>query len=90
VLRRIANPETIGKLQVKWEEPFLVVSLGRLGSYRLKDMDGNEVPRLWNVDELHNIMCDNHAIFSFFLWFPFFLSEGEKVFNRAILVIYML
>jgi hypothetical protein len=25
VLRRVANPDTVGKLQLKWEEPFLVV-----------------------------------------------------------------
>jgi hypothetical protein len=41
VLRRIANPETVGKLQLKWEGPFLVVSSSRPGSYRLRDMDGN-------------------------------------------------
>jgi hypothetical protein len=52
VLRRIANPDTVGKLQLKWEGPFLVVSSSRPGSYRLKDMDDNDIPRSWNVDEL--------------------------------------
>jgi hypothetical protein len=52
VLRRVANPDIVGKLQLKWEGPFLVVSLSRLGSYRLKDMDGNDIPRSWNADEL--------------------------------------
>jgi hypothetical protein len=52
VLRRIANPETVGKLQLKWEGPFLVASSSRPGSYRLKDMDGNDIPRSWNGDEL--------------------------------------
>ena len=52
VLRRVANPETVGKLQLKWEGPFLLVSSSRPGSYRLKDMDGNEIPRSWNADEL--------------------------------------
>jgi hypothetical protein len=52
VLRRVANPETVGKLQLKWEEPFLIVSSSRPGSYRLKDMDGNDIPRSWNADEL--------------------------------------
>jgi hypothetical protein len=52
VLRRVANPDIVGKLQVKWEGPFLVVSLSRPGSYRLKDMDDNDIPRSWNVDEL--------------------------------------
>jgi hypothetical protein len=52
VLRRIANPDTVGKLQLKWEGPFLVVSSSRPGSYRLKDMDDNDIPRSWNADEL--------------------------------------
>jgi hypothetical protein len=48
VLRRVANPDTVGKLQLKWEGPFLVVSSSRPGSYRLKDMDNNVIPRSWN------------------------------------------
>jgi hypothetical protein len=43
VLRRVANPNKVGKLQLKWEGLFLVVSLSRPGSYRLKDMDGNDI-----------------------------------------------
>jgi hypothetical protein len=53
VLRRIVNPYIVGKLQLKWECPFLVVSSSRPGSYRLKDMDGNGIPRSWNADEHH-------------------------------------
>jgi hypothetical protein len=52
VLRRVANPDTVGKLQLKWEGPFLVVSLSRPGSYRLKDMDGNDIPRSSNANDL--------------------------------------
>jgi hypothetical protein len=52
VLRRVANPDTVGKLQLKWEGPFLVVSSSRPGSYRLKDMDSSDIPRSWNADEL--------------------------------------
>jgi hypothetical protein len=52
VLRRVANPDIVGELQLKWEGPFLVVSLSRPGSYRLKDMDDNDIPRSWNADEL--------------------------------------
>jgi hypothetical protein len=52
VLRRVANPGTVGKLQLKWEGPFLVVSSSRPGSYILKDMDSNDIPRSWNADEL--------------------------------------
>jgi hypothetical protein len=52
VLRRVANPDKVGKLQLKWEGPFLVVSSSRPGSYRLKDMNGNDIPWSWNADEL--------------------------------------
>ena len=52
VLWRVANPDTVGKLQLKWEGPFLVVSSSRLGSYTLKEMDGNDNSRSWNADEL--------------------------------------
>jgi hypothetical protein len=52
VLRRVVNPDMVGKLQLKWEGPFLVVSLSRPGSYRLKDMNDNDIPRSWNADEL--------------------------------------
>jgi hypothetical protein len=38
VLRRVANPDTVGNLQLKSEGPFLVVSSSRPGSYRLKDI----------------------------------------------------
>jgi hypothetical protein len=33
VLWRVANRDTVGKLQLKWEGPFLVVSSSRPGSY---------------------------------------------------------
>jgi hypothetical protein len=52
VLRRVANPDTVGKLQLKLEGPFLVVSSSRTGSYRLKDINSNDIPRSWNADEL--------------------------------------
>jgi hypothetical protein len=52
VLQRVANPNRVGKLQLKWEGPFLVVSSSKPGSYRLKEMDGNDIPRSWNTDEL--------------------------------------
>jgi hypothetical protein len=45
VLRRVANPNTVGKLQLKWEGPFLVIFSSRPGSYRLKDLDDNDIPR---------------------------------------------
>jgi hypothetical protein len=52
VLRRVANPDTVGKLQLKWVGTFLVVSSSRPGSYRLKDMDVNDISRSSNAYEL--------------------------------------
>jgi hypothetical protein len=45
VLRRVANPDTVCKLHLKWEGPFLLVYSSRPDSYKLKDMDGNDIPR---------------------------------------------
>jgi hypothetical protein len=69
VHRRVANADTVGKLQLKWEGPFLVVSSSRPGSYRLKDMDGNDIPRSWNADELRR-----------FFYGTLFLSKGGERF----------
>jgi hypothetical protein len=80
VLQRVANPDTVGKLQLKWEGPFLVVSSSRPGSYRLKDMDDNDIPRSWNVDELRRY----YVIFFIFPMAPFSFQEGRNVFNGAI------
>jgi hypothetical protein len=79
VLRRVANPDTVGKLQLKWEGPFLVISSSRPGSYRLKDLNSNDIPRSWNADELQRYYCKVCN----FLIFPYgtlFLSRGEKGF----------
>jgi hypothetical protein len=45
VLRRIANSDIAGKLQVKWKGRFLVSASNSPGFYRLKDMEGNDIPR---------------------------------------------
>jgi transposase InsO family protein len=79
VLRRVANPDIVGKLQLKWEGPFLVVSSSRPGSYRLKDMDDNDIPRSWNPDELRRYYVWYWCyLFSFFLWYPFPFKRGER------------
>ena len=52
VLRRKANANLVGKLQSKWEGQFLVISSARPGSFRLQDLDGNDIPRSWNINDL--------------------------------------
>jgi hypothetical protein len=58
VLRRVANPDTVGKLHLKWEGPFLVVSSSRPGSYRLKDMTATTYPDLGMRMSFGDIMCN--------------------------------
>jgi hypothetical protein len=58
VLRRIANPDTVGKLQLKWEGPFLVVSSSRPGSYRLRIWTTMTYPDLGMRMSFGGIMCN--------------------------------
>jgi hypothetical protein len=83
VLGRIANPDTVGKLQLKWEGPFLVVSSSRPVSYRLKDMDDNDIPDLGMRMSFGDIMCNLCNLFIFRMA-PFSFQERRKVFNGAI------
>ena len=41
VLKRKPNSKTIGKLQSKWNDPYLVLYSNRPGSYHLADLEGN-------------------------------------------------
>ena len=41
-----------GKLQSTWEGPYKVVHYSRRGSYHLEDLNGNKLPRPWNVEHL--------------------------------------
>ncbi|GJR78642.1 reverse transcriptase domain-containing protein [Tanacetum coccineum] len=44
--------EDTGKLGPKWEGPYEVTEALRKGSYKLKDRNGRELPRTWNVCNL--------------------------------------
>ena len=52
VLKMKPNAETSGKLQPKWEGPFLVIKSNMPGSYHLSDAEGNELLHPWNADSL--------------------------------------
>jgi hypothetical protein len=52
VLKRRPNAENIGKMESKWDGPYLVISSKRPGSYHLADSEGNELPHSWNADSL--------------------------------------
>ena len=51
VSQSIKDP-TQGKLGPTWEGPYKVVHYSRRGSYYLKDLDNNPLPRPWNVKHL--------------------------------------
>ena len=52
VLKRKPNAEGVGKLQSKWDGPFLVIKSSRPDSYHLSDSEGNELQHTWNADSL--------------------------------------
>ena len=41
-----------GKLGPTWEGPYRVVHYSRQGSYHLETMDGQKLPRPWNIEHL--------------------------------------
>ena len=51
VLRR-PNEANVGKLQPKWEEPYIAIAMGRLGSFHLTDNEGRTTTYTWNIDNL--------------------------------------
>ena len=52
VLRRLGNASSVGKLQSKWDGPFLVKRSLRPGSYHLANIEGEELPHTWDTDNL--------------------------------------
>ena len=52
VLRRKQKTEGMHKLSSPWEGPYVVKDVTRLGSYRLCDLDGIDVPNSWHIEHL--------------------------------------
>nr|CAH66249.1 OSIGBa0101A01.5 [Oryza sativa] len=55
VLRKKANPVAVGKLESKWEGPFLIKRKSRTGSFRLATMEGEEFDHSWNAASLKRL-----------------------------------
>jgi hypothetical protein len=70
MLQSIANPDTVGKLQVKWEGPFLVSTTNRLDSYRLKDMEET------TFQDHGMLMSFEDITYELKLWYLFSLYGG--------------
>jgi hypothetical protein len=52
VLRCIQDESGLHKLNSRWEGPFVVKQIRRLGSYLLQYLEGQDVPNSWNVENL--------------------------------------
>ncbi|GJS09774.1 hypothetical protein Tco_0366570 [Tanacetum coccineum] len=44
--------EEVGKLGPKWEGPYEITEALGKGAYKLRDHDGKQLPRTWNVRNL--------------------------------------
>ncbi|GJZ53818.1 reverse transcriptase domain-containing protein [Tanacetum coccineum] len=47
-----SHAEEVGKLGPKWEGPYEVTEVLGKGTYKLRDRDGKQLPRTWNVRNL--------------------------------------
>ena len=47
-----SHAEDTGKLGPKWKGPYEVTEAFGMGAYKLRDMEGRELPRTWNIRNL--------------------------------------
>ncbi|GKA53463.1 hypothetical protein Tco_0746778 [Tanacetum coccineum] len=47
-----SHAEEVGKLGPKWEGPYEITEALGKGAYKLRDRDGKQLPRTWNVRNL--------------------------------------
>ena len=52
ILRRKQKTEGMHKLSSPWEGPYVNKVVTRLGSYRLCDMEGIDIPNSWHIEHL--------------------------------------
>uniref|UniRef100_I1PU42 RNase H type-1 domain-containing protein n=1 Tax=Oryza glaberrima TaxID=4538 RepID=I1PU42_ORYGL len=52
VLRKKEDPIAVGKLESKWEGPYLIKHKSRMGSFRLATLEGEEFDHSWNPASL--------------------------------------
>jgi hypothetical protein len=90
VLVRTARTESRGKLEPKWEGPFIVKTKASPSAYRLATPNDEDLEHSWNIDNLRKVFCLTHQgqlalvirTNNFILARTLFLPGGE-VFNEA-------
>jgi hypothetical protein len=89
VLVRTARTESRGKLEPKWEGPFIVKTKASPSAYRLATPNGEDLEHSWNIDNLRKFFLTHQGRFTLVIrknnFIPartLFLPGGE-VFNEA-------
>jgi hypothetical protein len=54
VLLLSPRTKSVGKLEQKWDRPYLIVEKSRSRSYRISDPEGNMLSHSWNFDYFHH------------------------------------
>ena len=52
VLRLIQSNKNHHKLSPPWEGPYVITEVHRLGTYKLKTIDGEVFDNAWNIEQL--------------------------------------
>ncbi|KAL2228596.1 UNVERIFIED_CONTAM: Retrovirus-related Pol polyprotein from transposon 17.6 [Sesamum indicum] len=52
VLKNVEASKHVGKLEPPWDGPYKVVEIRKKGTYKLQDMQGQDLPRSWNIQNL--------------------------------------
>ncbi|KAL2235395.1 UNVERIFIED_CONTAM: hypothetical protein Sindi_1271700 [Sesamum indicum] len=51
-LQQVQASRHVGKLNSSWEEPYKVAEIKKKGTYKLQDMQGQNLPQPWNIQNL--------------------------------------
>ena len=54
VLKRATNQAATGKLESKWEGPYIITDATRAGTFRIATPEGDQLGHTWNVKSLRN------------------------------------
>jgi hypothetical protein len=95
VLVRTTRIESRGKLEPKWEGPFIVKSKASPSAYRQSTPSGEDLEHSWNIDNMHNFLFNPQGpralvIHQTILFRPaLFSSRGARFLTRRSHVIYL-
>ncbi|GJU07689.1 hypothetical protein Tco_1124119 [Tanacetum coccineum] len=85
-----SHTEDTGKLGPKWEGPYEVTEALGKGAYKLRDRDGKQLPRTWNVSNLKKCLYSQNVSNSLMRITRWEIGEivlaEAKVMDRAVVV----